>query len=395
MSTVTHLRGFDADNHYYEAMDAFTRYIEPEYAKRTMQWAEIDGRTRLLVGGRVNRFIPNPTFDRLAAPGSLEQYFRGHNEGGESVVELFGHLEPVDPAYRDRDVRLKVMDDQQLDGALFFPTLGVGMEQALVHDLPAARAAFRAFNRWLDEDWGFHYQERIFAAPYLTLSDVDECVAELEWVLDRGARLVIFQYGPVMTPTGYKSPGDECFDPIWARIEEAGIVAGFHGGDSAYSQLGAMWGESGEAEAFRFRLMRSAISASPIADTMAALVLHGVPARFPRIRFVTVETGADWVGPLLDRLGKVYKQQPKAFTEDPRDVFRRNVWVSPFYENDLAELGELIGVDRMLMGSDWPHTEGLAEPLAFVDDLLDAGFGQDDIRKICHDNGAALVAPPR
>ena len=231
MSTTPRLRGFDADNHYYEAMDAFTRYIEPEYAKRTMQWAEIDGRTRLLVGGRVNRFIPNPTFDRLAAPGSLEQYFRGHNEEGDSVVDLFGHLEPVDPAYRDRDVRLKVMDDQQLDGALFFPTLGVGMEQALGHDLPAARAAFRAFNRWLDEDWGFHYQERIFAAPYLTLSDVDECVAELEWVLDRGARLVIFQYGPVMTPTGYKSPGDECFDPIWARIEEAGIVAGFHGGD--------------------------------------------------------------------------------------------------------------------------------------------------------------------
>ena len=394
MTTKTQFRGFDADNHYYEAMDAFTRHVEPEYAKRGMQWAEIDGRTRLLVGGRVNRFIPNPTFDRLAKPGSLEQYFRGRNEDGSSVVELFGALEPVDPAYRDRDVRLKVMDDQQLDGALFFPTLGVGMEQALSDDLPAARAVFRAFNRWLDDDWGFHYRERIFAAPYLTLSDVDECVAELEWVLDRGARVVIFQYGPVLTPTGYKSPGDECFDPVWARIEEAGIVAGFHGGDSAYSRLGAMWGESGEAEAFRFRLMRSAISASPIADTMAALMLHGVPSRFPGVRLLAVETGAEWVAPLLYRLGKVYKQQPKAFDDDPREVFKRNVWVSPFYENDLAELAELIGADHMLMGSDWPHTEGLSEPLSFVDDLIDAGFRQDDIQKICHDNGAALVAPP-
>jgi predicted TIM-barrel fold metal-dependent hydrolase len=394
MNTTREFRGFDADNHYYEAMDAFTRHIEPEYAKRGMQWAEIDGRTRLLVGGRVNRFIPNPTFDRLAKPGSLEQYFRGHNEHGDSVVELFGALEPVDPAYRDRDVRLKVMDDQQIDGALFFPTLGVGMEQALSDDLPAARAVFRAFNRWLDEDWGFHYKERIFAAPYLTLSDVDETVRELDWVLDRGARLVIFQYGPVLTPTGYKSPGDEDFDPVWARIEEAGIVAGFHGGDSAYSQIPAMWGEGGDTEAFRFRLMRSAISASPIADTFAAVILHGVLTRFPRLRFVAVETGADWVGPLLDRLGKVYKQQPKAFSDEPREVFKRNVWVSPFYENDLAELGELIGAEHMLMGSDWPHTEGLAEPLTFVDDLIDAGFGQDDIQKICHDNTAALVAPP-
>ena len=139
MSTNGELRGFDADNHYYEAMDAFTRHIEPEYAKRAMQWAEIDGKTRLLVGGRVNRFIPNPTFDQLAKPGSLEQYFRGNNESGAGVVELFGELEPTDPAYRDRDIRLKVMDDQRIDGALFFPTLGVGMEEALRDDLPAAR----------------------------------------------------------------------------------------------------------------------------------------------------------------------------------------------------------------------------------------------------------------
>ena len=81
MSTNGELRGFDADNHYYEATDAFTRYIEPEYAKRAMQWAEIDGKTRLLVGGRVNRFIPNPTFSHLAKPGSLEQYFRGQQRG--------------------------------------------------------------------------------------------------------------------------------------------------------------------------------------------------------------------------------------------------------------------------------------------------------------------------
>ena len=89
----TQLTAFDADNHYYEALDAFTRYIEPEYAKRAMQWAELNGRQVLLVGGKVNRFIPNPTFDKLSAPGSLEQYFRGNNPKGESVKELFGDLE--------------------------------------------------------------------------------------------------------------------------------------------------------------------------------------------------------------------------------------------------------------------------------------------------------------
>jgi hypothetical protein len=60
------------------------------------------------------------------------------------------------------------MDTQGMEGAILLPTLGVGMEQALAHDLPALTAAFRAFNRWLEEDWGFAYQNRIFAAPYIT-----------------------------------------------------------------------------------------------------------------------------------------------------------------------------------------------------------------------------------
>ena len=167
---------FDADNHYYEATDAFTRHLDPAFRKRAMQWAQIDGKQRLLVGGRINRFIPNPTFDPVSKPGALDEYFRGRNPEGSDIRELFGELEPIRPAYRDRDERLKVMDDQGLTGAFFFPTLGVGMEQPLLDDPPALVAAFRAFNRWLDEDWGFAYQERIFAAPYLTLVDVDQAV---------------------------------------------------------------------------------------------------------------------------------------------------------------------------------------------------------------------------
>ena len=76
---------FDADNHYYEAEDTFTRYIEPEFKHRCMQWADVNGRKMLLVGGKINRFIPNPTFDMLSAPGSLEEYLRGYIPKGESV----------------------------------------------------------------------------------------------------------------------------------------------------------------------------------------------------------------------------------------------------------------------------------------------------------------------
>ena len=87
-------RPFDADNHYYEAEDAFTRHVEPEMAKRCMQWADVGGKRRLLVGGKINKFIPNPTFDPIARPGSLEDYL-GRNEAGVDLKEMFGDLEPI------------------------------------------------------------------------------------------------------------------------------------------------------------------------------------------------------------------------------------------------------------------------------------------------------------
>ena len=178
---------FDADNHYYEAEDAYTRHIDPSMASRAMQWADVGGRRRLLVGGRVNRFIPNPRFDPVAKPGSLDEYFRGRNPGDKDMRTLFGELEPIRPEYRDRDARIRVMDRQGLDGCFLFPTLGVGMEESLAEDPAALVAAFVAFNRWLEDDWGYAYQERIFAAPMLTLVDLDAAVQELQRVLDADA----------------------------------------------------------------------------------------------------------------------------------------------------------------------------------------------------------------
>ena len=196
MTTQLPFKFFDCDNHYYEAVDAFTRHIEPQYRKRAIQWAQLDGRQRLLVGGKVNRFIPNPTFDPVGKPGALDEYFRGRNPRGADLNALFGELEPIRPAYRDRDARLALMDEQGMQGAILLPTLGVGMEQALLPDLDAAAATFRAFNRWMDEDWGFAYKERIFAAPYITLCKPDNAVAELEWALERDARFIVMIPGP-------------------------------------------------------------------------------------------------------------------------------------------------------------------------------------------------------
>src|SRR5215471_7453699 len=180
-------RPIDADNHYYEPLDAFTRHLDKEFRARGVQIVTEGRRTHLLVGGRVNQFIPNPTFDPVIVPGCLDLQFRGEIPEGVDPRTLT-RVEPIAASYRDRDARLATMDEQGLDAALLFPTLGCGVEQALRHDVPATMASLEAFNRWLDDDWGYSHRDRIIAAPMISLADVDAAVREIDRVLALGAR---------------------------------------------------------------------------------------------------------------------------------------------------------------------------------------------------------------
>jgi len=386
-------RMFDADNHYYEDLDAFSRYVEPEFRKRTMQWAEIDGKQRLLVGGKINRFIPNPTWDPVSKPGALDQYFRGRNPRGAGTKDLFGDLDRLadHPEYQDRDERLRLMDEQGIEAAIFLPTLGVGMEQALIHDVPALRAAFRSFNRWMDEDWGFAHQERIYGAPYITLVDPDFAVAQLEWALDHDARIIVMVPGPIVVNGVGRSPADPMYDPFWARVNESGIVAAYHGGNSHYHNYLADWGETAEMESFRSTPFRALVSHEEVHDAFANLLAHGLFQRFPKVRMAAIETGSMWVLDLFRRLKKSFGQTPQAYPEDPRETFRRHVWVSPFYEDPLGELRDMLGADHLLMGSDYPHAEGLAEPASYIKDLKNFDFSDDECRLVMRENGMSLV----
>src|SRR6185436_18254521 len=104
---------FDADNHYYEATDAFTRHLPAEHAK-VVQWAEVGGKPRMVVDNKLFRFIPNPTFDPVARPGCLDDYFRG-KVAGDDIRAAFGALEPISPAYRHPEARVKLMDTQGME----------------------------------------------------------------------------------------------------------------------------------------------------------------------------------------------------------------------------------------------------------------------------------------
>ncbi len=380
---------FDADNHYYEAEDAFTRHLDPRMRRRCMDWAVVKGRRELLVAGAVNRFIPNPTFDPVARPGCLDQYYRGNNPEGLTIREAFGELEPIRQEYRDRDARLEVMTKQRIEKAIYFPTLGVGMEEALKHDTEAVHCAFEAFNRWLLEDWGFAYRERIYAAPYISIMDRDRGVRELEWALENDARFVVMRPSFVFDRAGSRSPADPYFDPYWQLVNDSGVTVVFHGGDSGYGDYANDWGEGGTTQSFKNSPFRSiSLPSKPPFDLFAALISHRLFERFPNIRMASIEMGSFWVPWLFQSMERVWGQDPGYFPENPLDTFRRHVWIAPFHEDDVAQLRDLVGAENMVAGSDWPHAEGLVNPTDYVYDLK--GLSDAEIRLVMRDNALGL-----
>jgi predicted TIM-barrel fold metal-dependent hydrolase len=112
--------------------------------------------------------------------------------------------------------------------------------------------------------------------------------------------------------------------------------------------------------------------------------------KYPNIRVASIETGSAWVFHLFEKLGKSWGQTPRFYPEDPRETFKRHVWVSPFYEDEIGRLRDLIGVEHILMGSDYPHAEGLASPACYIKDLKNFNFSDDDCRLVMRDNGLAL-----
>ena len=386
---VLDFKAFDADNHYYEALDAFTRHVPKAMQARCVQWSEIDGRKHHVVGGRVSRAVTNATFTPIAKPGALHDYFRG-NPTGRNPLEMLAEREPIPAAYRNRDARVEVLDQQGLEACWLFPTLGVLYEEPLKHDIEALTTTFRAFNRWLDEDWGCNYNDRIYAAAYITLADVDWACEELEWALGQGARCVVMRPAAPTTISGPRRASDPMFDPFWARVNEAGITVVTHAGDSGYSSngyatdgFGATFAGGHGPNVKAFHIERAAY------DFLITLAFDKLFERFPNVRIASVENGSEFLPDLVKKLKSYQSRTPGYFKQNPVEQFREHVWINPFWEDDPNEIAGIVGANRVLFGSDWPHIEGMPHPLDYVSEL--GKFSDAERRLILRDNVRELT----
>jgi len=383
---------FDCDNHIYEPPDAVTRFLPEEYLNRAITPVTLaNGEEGLLAGGRLVTGLDHP-IDMAHRPGALKTMLREMKSG--QPTDSYA-LEPLRPEYLEREPRLALMDRQGIESAILYPATMGTMAEHYVRGVRPLYANLHSYNRWLNETWGFDYHGRIYTPAVLSLRDLDEAVRELDHVLGLGATFIMLNAGPAYG----RSPGDPYFDPFWARINDAGASVAYHIGEFWYNEhLGPAWGLDPEPVFFEMSAWQwqNCWGERPIEDTLAALILDNLFGRFPNIHVVASEFGAEWVPHFVRHLDKSRGMGRRGpwiggkLTERPSAIFQRHVRVCPYPEDDVVKIVRDLGhCDSIVMGSDFPHGEGMAEPREF--EALVADLSALEQRKILHDNALTLV----
>lgn len=384
---------FDADNHYYEALDCCTRHIGPRHRDKAVRFDQHEGQDAIFVGDRLYTYGAVHV-EECPTPGTLVEMMRSWKSGGFDGNHS-EHDQPIQPEYQDRDARIALMDQQGIEGCIMLPTLGVTVEHFMKDDPELTFANLTAFNRWIEDDWGYAYQNRIFTVPLFSLLDVELAVAELDRVLAAGARAIHLRPGPQQG----RSPADAIFDPFWARVNEAEIPMVFHTCEFGYNELYSVaWGEDPNPSCYEQSAWQwlNCFGDRPIIETISALIYHNLFERFPKLRVISVELGSTWVPYLLASIDKkkgMARNGPwpgGRLKQRPSEIFKEHVYVAPFPEDDVPSLINLIGPERVLCGSDFPHAEGLAEPRRFFD-LLPEQLDDASVRNIMRENSCKLV----
>lgn len=389
---------FDCDTHIYEPRDAMTRYLPEKYADRTIRPVpNAHGKDVVLAGSRIATFNSEEGmgFDYAYHPGSLRQMLKEMASGNP---EARYQPEPMAPEYVERDARLKLLDEQEVAKCVLFPGALALSGEGYVADTEALYANLSSYNRWYDEAWGFNYQDRIYATALLSLRDLERGVALTDQILERGAKVVLLPTGPAYG----RSPGDPYFDPIWSRLNEAGVVVALHIMPNWYFEaISPAWGQDPDPGSWHMSAWQwmNTYGERPIVDTLSALIFDNLFARFPRLNVLVAEHGASWVPHTLSHLDKsrgMGRNGPwigGQLSERPSEIFRRHVRVAPYPEDDVPKLvDQLDGDDRILVfGSDFPHPEGVVRPADFEKQL--APLPKDMQRRIMRENAESIFTP--
>jgi predicted TIM-barrel fold metal-dependent hydrolase len=300
---------------------------------------------------------------------------------GEEMVAIYGKQPAVDSGGRsgvhDSDRRNAELEREGIVAEVLFadfqnsnePPWGAAFPfPDTTPDLRLAGA--RIFNRWL-ADFCALLPGRRGGVALVQPHDIDVAVADVAWVKAAGLASVMLPTGDLGLPSYH----ERRYDPLWAACVEHGLPVTFHSGGTPWEGYGhyAMWVTKME---FMWWARRP----------LWQLIFGGVFERFPDLRVVFTEQGADWIPALLDRMDEQYHSPFERgivdqLSKSPSQYWASNCYVgASFMSRGECAVRDRIGVDRILWGADYPHIEGTwPHTLAAMRDAFN-GCSADEVR---------------
>ncbi len=258
----------------------------------------------------------------------------------------------LNPGVRDPTKRLDEQARDGIVGEVMYPSLSMFTFAIPEDDIRAA--AFERHN-----DWVFEYcspaPDRLIGIGCLPVPDVDACVKEIRRSGEKGVRgFSIPSHAPIEKP--YSDPA---YDPLWAEFQAMDLPVTMHifTGTSFDCGLPKHWGTPGGT------IKGYTLAHTTIANSVMDLICGGVVERFPGLKFVLAEFETGWVAHFKQRFDHAIYRTPKFavdyLTMKPSEYFDRNFWVT--FEDDEAGIltRELIGVDNLVWGNDYPHHDAI------------------------------------
>jgi predicted TIM-barrel fold metal-dependent hydrolase len=378
------LHTIDVDQHLFESRTTWSDHIDPAHRPDALSISDDDAGWPWLTW-RGTRLTPLevPIPERSTLIGEDRQ----RRLRGERAPARFEDLVP--DSYRLAGARLAALDAFGLDAAVMFPNYGLLWEQRLASDRAAQRANARAYNRFTAEVCG-EGRGRLFGVAHVLLHDVAWAVEEIRRVRAEGIRLAMVAPAPV---NGKPLSHPDLY-PVWAAFSEEGVAPVFHVSEFE-SPLHPAWRE-GEQEDGE-QLFDSIFLYLAPAVALANLILNGVLERFPDLRIGVVELTASWVPSFLlhiDGASDFYTQRHgepfRHLAQRPSEYFLRQVRVAALPYEMPNRLVPKVGDDTFMLGSDWPHAEGVADPMAAARRAV-AGLTDPAQRNIMGANAAWLL----
>lgn len=308
------------------------------------------------------------------------------------------NMDEIPPAAHDAKARLDYMDEIGIWAMALYPNLGGFGNQTFLSlgDPELMLACVQAYNDWL-LDWIEPNPRRFIPIMATPFWDVEASVREVERCAAKGHKGVLFTGEPQRF--GQPLLASHHWDPLWAVAQEANLPVSFHIGSGNF--LEDFSPERLQTQGIGATNARTAVSlflenGKQIVD----LLFSGVLARFPELRFISVESGIGFIPFVLEacdyafEYSQIRRERPE-FTMRPSEYFHRQVHGCYFFEEMAPRhLVERIGADNILFETDYPHPVCL---YGNVRQKIEAGLeGQtaDVRRKLLFENAARLYGVP-